>query len=1005
MIVRNAFNSILRTKGRTLVFLLLLVVLTAFLSLGASVWNLADRMLAECNETFTTIAVLEFMGADYPDEMVYDEELQAAIKDFPFNRIKLDPAVKTWDATVRALGYSETYERRNGSMPYRDMGVVYAHTIYKDPGNSGLYMGTVEPLYRFETMKSVNLYIDPNGTGFEPESGHSYLLHGEFFYGKTSLTAFRLTDFSMEAATREGVADGDIEPFTDVSDIRKTVRDDPDNPYVKLARVYKVMNSSFSVYATSNMQAMASFHQGEQYLIEGREFTRSEYLLGKRVCVLSKTTAAVLGVGVGDSIPLFMVLTRDLPLYESYWPSEDDDTSHDYEVVGIVSDTAELDQTVYIPKPIKLRGQTSVVGYTIGQALLKNGSADEFVRRVSPLLTERMRLTVYDQGYAVVARPIEEVRETASLVTLACIIAAAAVLLLFAYLFVYRQRETYEIFTLTGASTRDTVTYLLISCGLVALIGASLGAAGGYLFADKLVVAMFDGGEAAAAADLRYSTAGLGIVKDFSISTALEPSVAVFLISALAVIFAACALSVGFLLVLYTERKRAPKSKKKKNAVRVPAPRRSRPAGGALAYALTSIVRGGTRSLAAPAAALTIVIFISVISSTLAAYEARLDDVYTMDISAYATGLSGRAVSGLLIDQREVDYIESTGYVEDMSLSVERTYLFAGVLEHNGEVVSDYAAPIIPQHQYAFETWVNMVMRGPSVFFTNDMLASGEFFFSEGVETEFMDGFDIACLSADVPADGAGYCLVPDTLMAEYDLSYGDVICVWELRGFVPVEWLLRVVGSFKKASTDENIYAQLALVDEDRPAHTPGGGIFTEDWPIHYGSLRFNVTSTTALTPLKDALSDYGFSEVGRMGSSRTAIVVDDDAFIESVSSLTKHISRLKALYPALFALTMAIGYVVSYLLMLSRRGELAIMRLLGAQRTRVFFSFYLEQTLLCLAGAALALALWRIASPYTALQLRSVLIFIGCYFLGSALSVIVMNASNVMAALAERE
>lgn len=84
MIIRNAFNSILRTPWRALLFLLLLAVLTAFLSLGASVWDLADRMLDECDETFTTIAVLEYMGADYPDESVYDEELQAAIADFPF---------------------------------------------------------------------------------------------------------------------------------------------------------------------------------------------------------------------------------------------------------------------------------------------------------------------------------------------------------------------------------------------------------------------------------------------------------------------------------------------------------------------------------------------------------------------------------------------------------------------------------------------------------------------------------------------------------------------------------------------------------------------------------------------------------------------------------------------------------------------------------------------------------------------------------------------------------
>lgn len=901
-------------------------------------------------------------------------------------------------------------------MPYKEMGVLYVHSIYLDPGSSGLYMGTIEPLYRYETMKPQTIYIDPNGTGFEPEFGHSYMMHGEFFYGQTSLTAFRLTEFSSVAAERAGIEGGAVAAYCDVSDVRKTVRDDEDNPYVKIARVYRVMNNSLTVHATSDMAAILTFHQGETYLLEGRAFTAAEYALGSRVCVISSTTASIMGVGLGDKIPLFVVAAGDMPLYESYWPGGRE-TEHDYEIVGIVSDTQDLGQAVYIPKPLSMRGQTSVVGYTIGQALLKNGRADEFVSRITPHLTERMRLTVYDQGYAAVAQPIEEVRETASLVTVACVIAAAAVLLLFAYLFVYRQRETYEIFVLTGASARDSVTYLLVSCGVVALLGAALGAAGGYLFADRLTVAMFEDAGTAVAADLRYSTAGLGIVKDFSITTVMEPSSAVFAWAAAAVFAAACALSAGFLFLISRPASGRPvKARKKPRPARLTAfiarrrakaaPRRSHPSGGALAYALTSIARGGARSLAAPAAALAITVFISVISSTLATYEARLDDVYDMDISAYATSISGRAISGLAVAEEEVEYLKGTGYVTDVAVSVERIYLYAGLYSCGDVPNADYAPPETPRSSYAYETWFNGVLRGPSVIYTTDMAASSEFFYSGHINAAYAPGLDASLLAAPVPADGYPLFLVPDSMLAERGLEYGDVIAIWQPVSYgVFYEWYFRVAGSFERESGAENIYCQLGAVYTGTTANDRYGEPVVTDEVISFGVLRFNVASTEALTPLKDALESYGFSAVQDLNRSRTAIVIDDDAFIESVSSLTKHISRLQALYPALFALTMVIGYVVSYLLMLSRRGEMAVMRLLGAQRGRMFLSFFLEQALLCLLGAAAALALWLLLSPFSALQLRSVLLFAVCYFLGSALSVAVMNTAKVMTAVAEKE
>ena len=155
-----------------------------------------------------------------------------------------------------------------------------------------------------------------------------------------------------------------------------------------------------------------------------------------------------------------------------------------------------------------------------------------------------------------------------------------------------------------------------------------------------------------------------------------------------------------------------------------------------------------------------------------------------------------------------------------------------------------------------------------------------------------------------------------------------------------------------------------------------------------------------------KDYLSDYGYSQVKKVDSVREFIVLNDAAFNYAVASTKQQIRYINLLYPFLYALVGIIAVVVSYLLVISRKTEFAIMRGLGGTRIRTFFSFFLEQGTLCVLGSFIGLAGWWIIKG-TPDDLHLLLTggFLICYFAGCSLSILIMNHTHVLTILLDRD
>ena len=211
-----------------------------------------------------------------------------------------------------------------------------------------------------------------------------------------------------------------------------------------------------------------------------------------------------------------------------------------------------------------------------------------------------------------------------------------------------------------------------------------------------------------------------------------------------------------------------------------------------------------------------------------------------------------------------------------------------------------------------------------------------------------------------------------------------------------------KVVGSFEKQDTRDNIYCQLAGFMSPKLLYDNKTGENEELFEYVFDTASFTLKDTSKLEEFKQYLSDYGFSTPNSIGTYRTFIVVQDERANSSLGTLKQQIKYVNVLYPVLYILVGIIAVVVAYLMIVSRRKEYAIMRGLGADKLETFRSFFFEQIILCftgiMAGIAAGLILYGTPSLLTLLLCTG---FATCYIAGCILSASKMNKIPVLAVL----
>lgn len=885
------------------------------------------------------------------------------------------------------------------------------------------YTGRIDHvLYTRDGKESLAIFDADSLTaaGLVPEQNKRYLLHGSFVSGNTSNTTFAVMEFYEGCETP---------PFLEISG-----KDDPaltDSLFAETAQIYRMANSAAFVTASDDIAALTPFQQGTLYLTDGRFPQAGE----AGVCVLSGTTAELLGASVGDNVSAQMLQAQP----ENRYALRETEDMRQWQVVGITNILADYDGQIWV-SGTEGGFDTPLFGFALGRAVLENRQAARASQQLEALLPVGVRLTLYDQGYTAAARPVEMMRTAAMTVTLACAFGALAVLLLFALLFVGRQRETVQILESLGTPKGGVRLWLLSGAGCIAGIASLLGALAGAFALEKVAAWAMDAAARLYIVDTRYSDAAIGVLREAETQlsvpgwTAAAAGGAVFL----------CAMALCFVFLGEAQRENAPRRGNIKRT-QVPKGKTSTAGRGALRFALLSARRGGRRSLIVPAVTCALTLLLGLLAGTGGNADVQLDTLYD------TTALEGAVVSGdgrgytrytgLAVSAEVVQQLRRSGLLSKTDLSISWNYCLPGEMPEFGS------------GEFAYETMKTWVSRQPKLIACSSLAATPAFYHSGHPEITWLDGWDESFLRAqeyetfmngiDLGSDGAHVgddeaelpeypVLAGSAFLRENGLQVGDSLELsmffsafyyYDLRSsvhmFTPVEISLKIVGEI--ACEGKELYVPLSFwcpdkwLNGENPLVPDGqrldGIIRTEEdrdrWFYSqntFESCRFTLRSARDLKAFRAFLAGQKYSQLGKLGQNRTTILLWDEVFIETVGSLNRYAGFSRALLPALLATVGVLGFLISWLMIHGRRMEFAVLRGLGAPRGRVFASFFLEQALLCLPGClagALVLmpflpagAVWGAAAG-----------FYTCYLVGCALSVAAVGRTKLMALLSERE
>lgn len=289
--------------------------------------------------------------------------------------------------------------------------------------------------------------------------------------------------------------------------------------------------------------------------------------------------------------------------------------------------------------------------------------------------------------------------------------------------------------------------------------------------------------------------------------------------------------------------------------------------------------------------------------------------------------------------------------------------------------------------------------------------------------------------------NSGSYCVMHYEQKAAYGLEFGDTITLTNDAGQTVESTLVGAYGRVELVDGDGTVLQQLGSFTDNVPENQPPEGCeyqyvdngsrevyctypadcYTRGTPYDQSDVAdlldyftcksavFTLNDASELDALRQSLEDLGCRAVnqprGRDANAPT-VVLDDKDYVAATDSLERQILYLDILYRCLYVCTGILGLVVSYLLVAMRKQEIGIMRSLGAQRLRIFGSFFAEQLVLALTGCGIGLGLWLLAGrPCNRLCLGLTGAFVLCWLVGTSVSIIRLLCSKALTVLSDRE
>jgi len=1024
MIVRNGLAAARRTPLKSTLFFILLLVLITALMLGQTLRTVCASLLARCETTYQTSAILEYQGSQYPSRSAFDPDAAALRDTLDYDALLAQDCVLSCDRSEMAFAVIEGFENKRSLMAAPNV-VIARVAAYADGNGIGQLR---ELLYGSGLRNGMVLRLIPEeGT---LEGGRQYLLCG-VTDGSTSGT---VTVYLRSLYNRAAGEQGKTLPcaWVDVTDTGLDENDPAQAPFFEMAAAYETINRALYAQVCADPSYLEPIAQGEYTLAAGSLYTPEQAASGA-YCLLPEYAAGRLNVSPGDSVTLRLTPTDDEP-FQSWWPGNEPLTERTYTVAGVLRSIAEALPMLYLSESDGTTA-TGFYGYTLGTLLLKNGTAQAELDALEALLPAGVVMTVYDQGYAATVEALTHLSVNADLFTAVVAAAVLSVLILFAALLIGRQEETLVTMYMLGTQGRKLRLYTLVNALAVLLPAVAAAICAARALSGVLTKVVFLSIPTPGTGALRFSNENLGVTR--AVADRIDMPWLPGLFCALAVLAVSLLLCLLWLAGILRRMRAEQKARRKKPAkVR---PRHAAPFGsGTGKFLLLSVLRGGFRSVVPIALCVVMLLSVTVMDGVLRAFQERKQaiDENTV-ITGYFTDYSGKRQFDLLLDERSTKPMEQSDLFTDFHYScadpykVHRVVTRAEIAE-DGTVTDTPAEEEaffeIPTGSFALENFIDTLMLGPRLVYADDMRASAEFAGAELPEITWLPGWDERFFSmewesfTDVDDSIASYgfawfgedrrlmdIVAPERFLEEYGVRLGDTVELLLSDNLIFETY--RIIGSYPSSTSTTYLYTRMD--NGIKPVWVEGRVDMIEVLLLRDSRSCgvFTLKDTARLSEAKDFLEDAGYCVVHTTGRYRIYPVFRDAGYRAEIGKLERSIRYLRILLPLLAGLLAVAGFAAAALLLGKRKNEIGSLRAVGTSERQVFRIYFAEQGILCLLGVAVGVGLIAVFAPAALARLAAplrclcALSFPFGYLLGSLIAARRASRSSMLELMKEKE
>ena len=946
MIVRNGIRTTLRAKGRTALFTALILLLTLTLALGLGMWAYCRGTLAEMDETYTSVALLEYLGQDYPDGSVADENARQAASALDDDAIAAVDGVARWERNDRALAAMDGYLRSAGEIPYGDQAVLAVFNLI--------------PRYDFAQLPEDQLADSYVATDFD---NMTCRIHVSGLLGGDAEVPMYVSPEDVDAEEDTYVL---VTYFGDTTLVTPQGRTD----------LWSIPGITAYIYS-----AASDTYQSEEKVLVGYDAIVSRCLYS-----LEGREGIAVTMEVGDSGFV-------------------GEKGRHYLIHGQFVETGMANRTLVITDfydGCETKPYAEISGS--GDPLLRDSLFTEYARHcrmannyISMEASDDVpALEVFQQGYLT----LREGRFPVAGETGVCVadgtMADACGLTVGDTIDLTRMTSAdSDRFDLTVTDEVRTLTIVGVTNALKEYQGAVWvsGTEGGFgepLFGYQLGRAVLDNRTARQAADALQAMAPDGVrvtLYDQGYSAAAQPLEAMESTASAVTLAAACGTLAVLVLFAYLFVGRQQETVSVLLSL-------GTPARGIRLWLLS-----GASVVAGSAAVLGTVIGAVTLRGMLWLALRATQSLYAVD-QRYS-----QAAVGMALERSD----EIPRFAEN-SFGQERRQAWIASQPQVVALNSLTAAPAYMNSQPPSVTWLDgwdesfLSDRTWQPFYHALRPGAGGLYGDEAQTYPCIVGADYAAQRDLAPGDTFFVWLSWSTMNRTME-SAVTLRIVGTVNQTGMAEDIYMPFGFWDDPAWlngEEDV-----LASGERPDFLFTDRVQMEKYfygTTNYGTCTFTLRSAYDLEPFRQYLAQQGFSQVRTVGANRTTLLLLDQSFTETVSALGRYITFSRILFPALFAMVGLLGFLISWLMVNGRRMEFAIMRGLGASRKRVFASFFLEQALLCLIGCVLGCGGLLFLSG-GAVKWLAVLAFLLCYLIGCALSVRAVGRTNLMALLSERE